>query len=685
MNKRLSILIAMISLFGSIVSAGAVVPTAKEMASAQQWAIARFGGLRMEASGTASGPVMSSEPIFSFVYGGRPSAEVLGAWKPASSTRALDRGRSERTLSWTDPKTGLAVRCVAVVYSDFPTVEWTVYLKNTGQADTPLIESLQALDADFLNASGGEFLLHHSVGSPCKPNDFQPLETPLGPGAEKRISAKGGRPTNSDMSYFNLEWKGGGTILAVGWPGQWAATFTRDQADRLRIKAGQELTHFVLRPGEEVRTPLIALQFWSGEWLRSQNIWRRWMIAHNMPRPNGKPLPTHFDSCWGNMKPTAEEEVAMVEGFARERIKLDYWILDAGWFPYEKEWWDTIGTWTPDPARFPKGIRPIADAAHKTGVKFVLWYEPERVTPNSWLAANHRDWVLPRPGAPASVPKLSEEKHGILNLGNPEARKWLVDYLDGMFKAEGIDVLRTDFNIDPLDRWRENDEPDRQGITENHYVTGLLSYWDELVARVPGRWIDTCASGGRRNDLETLRRAAPLLRSDYFEKPDSQQSQTHGISLWLPWYGSGTGQADPYIIRSSICPAWRIGLDMRKPDNDYDALRKHVADFRTIAPNLMGDYYPLTPYSLESNVWMALQFDRPEAGEGTVMAFRRETCEAGTMRFKLSGLERKAKYEVRDLDSPKPSRLTGAELMDKGIPVTIPAKPGAALLIYKKI
>lgn len=26
--------------------------------------------------------------------------------------------------------------------------------------------------------------------------------------------------------------------------------------------------------------------------------------------------------------------------------------------------------------------------------------------------------------------------------------------------------------------------------------------------------IDSCASGGRRNDLETLRRAVPLLRSD---------------------------------------------------------------------------------------------------------------------------------------------------------------------------
>jgi len=54
--------------------------------------------------------------------------------------------------------------------------------------------------------------------------------------------------------------------------------------------------HFKLHPGEEVRSPLIVLQFWQGEdWVRSQNIWRRWMMAHNMPKLNGElPKPLLF-------------------------------------------------------------------------------------------------------------------------------------------------------------------------------------------------------------------------------------------------------------------------------------------------------------------------------------------------------------------------------------------------------
>ena len=71
-----------------------------------------------------------------------------------------------------------------------------------------------------------------------------------------------------------------GVIVAVGWPGQWAAEFVRDDDKGIRIRAGQELTHFKLLPGEEVRSPLVVLHFWQGrDWIEAQNLWRRWMMA----------------------------------------------------------------------------------------------------------------------------------------------------------------------------------------------------------------------------------------------------------------------------------------------------------------------------------------------------------------------------------------------------------------------
>ena len=62
------------------------------------------------------------------------------------------------------------------------------------------------------------------------------------------------------------------------------------------------------------------------------------------------------------------------------------------------------------------------------------------------------------------------------------------------------------------------------------------------AAAIPACSIDSCASGGRRNDLETLRRAVPLLRSDYqfgHEATMPNQGHTYGISSWIPYYGSG--------------------------------------------------------------------------------------------------------------------------------------------------
>ena len=65
------------------------------------------------------------------------------------------------------------------------------------------------------------------------------------------VEAAGGRPTNTDWSYFNLEWlPSQGVIVAVGWPGQWAADLARDKGLGLRLRAGQELTRFKLLPGE---------------------------------------------------------------------------------------------------------------------------------------------------------------------------------------------------------------------------------------------------------------------------------------------------------------------------------------------------------------------------------------------------------------------------------------------------
>jgi alpha-galactosidase len=621
----------------------------------------------------------STAPPFSFSLDGQFSSNLLGNWKLERGLRRLDPQRTERRLLWTDERTGLQVRCVAVEYSDFPTAEWMLYFKNTGTHDTPILSDIQALDLTLEQPPESEFVLHHHTADNCTEDSYQPHALALPANSEHRFASAGGRPTTGGFPYFNLEQPGGGTIAVLGWPGQWTARFIRANSGTLRLCAGQELTRFKLHPGEEVRSPLVVLQFWKGgDWIRAQNVWRRWMVAHNLPRPGGQLVQTHYGGCAGALRPRASEEIEQFDGWSHEGIRLDYWFIDAGWYTHPDGWWN-VGTWEVDRERFPQGLREVADHVHEKGGKFVVWFEPERVVDGSWLEKNHPEWILRSSGA------------RLVNLGDTNAWKWVLERVDGLLSSEGIDVYRQDFNMDPLDCWRGADGPDRQGITETRHVEGYLALWDELRRRHPGLLIDTCASGGRRNDLETLRRSVPLLRSDYpltgftAACSEGQQCQTLGISLWIPYHGTGMPLSDPYSMRSGFVPAYRLGWDVRERKVNLPLLQRTVAEFRNAEKYLLGDFYPLTAWSLAKDVWVAWQYDRPEQGEGLVQAFRRTDSPYELARLKLRGLDAGSRYLVTDLDKPEaPQRFSGRELLEQGLPITLTTPRSSGLLTYSR-
>jgi len=638
---------------------------------------------------------LTTDPPFAFTYDGKPSAELLKTWKLERKTTHGRRGdeadltRSNPPppvggyeLTWTDPATALQVRCVGVEYADFPTVEWTVYFKNTGTTDTPVLSDILALDTSFERGGSREFLLHHHKGTFVRADDFEPLTTPLATNEKLRFAPPAGRPLGQVFPYFNLEWQDEGVIAVVGWPGQWFAEFSRDNARGLHLIAGQERTHLRLKPGEEIRTPLVVLQFWKGgDWLRAQNVWRRWMVAHNIPRPGGeapRPLLTPCSSHqFGEMIQADEaSQKLFIDRYLEEKLNPDYWWMDAGWYFHYGKGWPQVGTWEVDTNRFPRGLRAITDYAHAKGVKSIVWFEPERVTPGTFLYTNNPAWLLGK-----------GDGQKLLDLGNPEALAWLINHIDRTLTEQGIDLYRQDYNVDPLGYWRGTDTEDRQGITENHYVAGYLAFWDELRRRHPGLLIDSCASGGHRNDLETMRRSLPFLRSDFIQDAVGNQCHTYGLSFWLPYHGTGTDQLNPYDLRSAMdCPHFIACWDLRDRKLDYNFLRKTVADWRSYADDYLGDYYPLTPYTTSNDAWLGWQFDQPAQGRGVVQAFRRANSIYESARFKLHGLETGARYVVTDLDTPEAkSQLSGRELMETGLVLTLAEQPSARIVTYKKV
>ena len=125
--------------------------------------------------------------------------------------------------------------------------------------------------------------------------------------------------------------------------------------------------------------------------------------------------------------------------------------------------------------------------------------------------------------------------------------------------------------------------------------------------------------------------------------------------------------------------------DMRERDRDFTPYRTYFENWREVNKYFYGDYFPLTDYSLERNVWMAWQFALPDRSEGMVQVFRRDESPYVSARFRLHELDADATYTVKDLDAGIIGRFTGRELMNDGLLVTMDELPCAAILVYKRV
>jgi alpha-galactosidase len=622
------------------------------------------------------------EPFFSLVYGGKPAAETMPAWKRTRAVQPLDEQRQRITVTWSDPATKLVVRCEAVEYRDYPAVEWVLGLKNEGQAATPIVADIRPLAVPVAVAPAEPCTVYYAKGGVAGLDDYAPQQRALGPGSRFELRSAGGRSSNGVLPFFNVEAGDHGLIGAVGWTGNWAAQFDRAGDGRLSLAAGMQRTHLKLLPGETVRTPRILLLFWRGDRLESQNLLRRFLLACHWPLPaaSARRVPVFYGS-WGELREKTQLEA--IQWFVDNKVPIDVFWIDAGWYgdkPFQEgstdansEWWRYTGSWRPNKITYPRGLKPIGETLRRNNLGFLLWIESERVFRGTDLQREHPEWLLGPQG-----------DNFLVNLGNPAARQGITEIVSSLVREGGLAWYRQDFNTDPEKFWSDADAPDRVGMTEIRYIEGLYAFWDTLRDRHPGLLIDNCASGGRRLDLETISRSVPLWRSDYQCQPNfnpaAMQGQTYGLSSWIPWSAAVARATDLYHFRSGLGPGIILNTGLEQPQR----LKALVEQARRLQPYFFGDYYPLTPYSLADTDWLAMQFNRPAQADGVVLAYRRPACGGESLRLKLHGLDPAARYEVRGFDEKTAIVTSGKSLLDEGLPVVLAGKPAAAVIGYRR-
>ncbi len=639
-------------------------------------------------------------PPFSFILDEKPSEEFLRSWRWSRTAPAsTDKNVVLRTFTYTDPRSGLEVVCDVKGYPEFRAVEWVLHFHNTSAKNSGQLTRVKVADFDMVYPAAGALKIHYAEGNKISKADYAPRTAEFRTEQPLHIEPHGGRSSEEAFPFFNLESEASqqGVMVAVGWTGTWFADLEKRDPSRLTLAAGMLNTDLYLYPGEQIRTPSVALMFWSGDRMNGHNRFRRLVLAHHSRKVDGSPfypLCSAFNyrdpqPCGEYSCLTADWAIAMVRRYSMFELTPDVFWLDAGWhtgagdFRHGKSWANTTGNWTVDRERFPEGLKPVSDAVHEAGAKFMVWFEPERVVKGTQWATEHKEWMLD-----TEWPEGSEQSTWYLfDLGNDEACDWLCKYYGDLIEENGIDYYRQDFNMLPAGYWRDADEPGRSGIKEIRHIENLYKFWDYLLERFPGLLIDNCASGGKRLDWESIGRSAPLWRSDYYhyDDPDGYQCHTYGLNFFLPIHGTGILLPDQYSFRSSLSSALQCNWKVTEPGVSVLDMQQRIREYRDIREYYYEDYYPLsgTGDLTGSDVWLAYQMHRPSDDSGIVVAFRRQDAPDAEYTVRLGGLTPDASYTLVDCDTQAETVRSGRELTE-GLTLRLDNPKSSLLIKYCK-
>jgi len=608
----------------------------------------------------------------------------------------------------------LRVSVVRAAHSDFDESEYTVWFENIGTQPTKVLEDVYALKTTF---KGSKPVLRGCLGD--HDNYYTQYSKDLL--KEKVVfTSTEGRATHIVFPYFDLVHGNGGTRIALGWAGTWEAKFDA-KGSTTTVSAQTNLgLKSVLLPGEKVRTGLVVMLDYKGreEW-NSVNKWRAWFMKYNLPKADAagnelKPIftigfsgDTGLPNTDGSISETYFTWQRTLTKLQHDDFLPDFRWFDAGWYsdpegnfiPYDGDWWGTIGSWELDKAKWPGDtFRKSNQACHALGMKVLMWFEPERVTNVEALAKNYgykKEWGVQSKWCTTS------------NIGDPECLAWTLGRITKILGENDVDMYREDNNSDPAGSWKILDQRDeeknglpRQGINENKCIQGHYALWDGIIefCRKNGKctFLDSCASGGGRNDIESLRRSIPLMRSDYDRTTAAMRlHQSAGFNKWVPFHGSSTketvGQLDEpqytpdlYVTRASLLPVWNVGgAFSHNPKLNIGEYKRNRDIWKANNHLLTKDFYELTPYHCleDTSRWTVFAYNDPSAGEGIILGFRQETCPLDSCTVCLPFADPAKQYELLDDDAAEGSarQVSGAELAS-GLTLTLPQARTSVLL-----
>ncbi|MEV0096735.1 alpha-galactosidase [Streptomyces sp. NPDC050738] len=468
----------------------------------------------------------------------RPALSVRTDQVRGTEWRFVDAAADadELRLRFADAVHGLGITLHYRVRDGFDVIERWVTVVHEG--DGSALELLRADGATWTLPVRDHWRLSQLHGRWAAESRLVRSELTYG---EKVLSSRRGHTGHQHLPWVALDAEGAtedhGQVYgcALAWSGSWRIAVSQhpDGAVQINGGAGYDDSGLVrLAAGESYTSPVFAGLWSDGGFGGASRAWHAWQLAHVIPDA-GRARPVLYNSWEATTFDISEEQQRVLARRAAE-MGVELFVVDDAWFGQRVSDRAGLGDWTPNPDRFPGGLKPLADEVHALGMQFGIWVEPEMVNPDSDLYRAHPDWVQHHPGR-----RRTEFRNQlVLNLARKDVQDCLWEQLDALLSSAPIDYVKWDFNRCFTDAgWP--DEPYPQKLWVEH-VHGLYALLDRLRAAHPDVAFESCSGGGGRIDLGILSRTDQVWTSDNTDPLDRLAiqdgfSQIHPARVMAAW------------------------------------------------------------------------------------------------------------------------------------------------------
>jgi len=520
------------------------------------------------------------------------------------------------------------------------------------------------------------------------------------PRGTRRIECNNGR-SGWGGPYFIIrnELTGEYAVGALAWSGSWYIEFWNDpflgrsgipeRGFTLSFSIGPsgKAPLRVISPGETIKTPEVHLALLHTDFDECVNTTyahlRKSVIP---PMPKEKRMyalagrVVEYPGDWIFREIDISKEMG-VEGF----------MVDAGWYGEEFDnWWQYRGDWQ-EGSWIPGGLNAVREYAHKNGLLFGLWMEPESVGPKSKILKEHPDWILSTDDG---------RQIGIgLNLANPQAVSYLREQVLRVISEYKLDFFKIDYNI----LTKEGGQNIINGYAEHeewrHYEV-IYELFDSIRKEFPDLVLENCAAGGGRNDLGMLSRFHYSVISDFSTFPRSIRA-LNGLTLFIPpealvYYHNHIQNAHQMADLDThlrVCLFSRVifvgfgAQDADRTSEYFEKTRRYIRLIKDFTGPILGNHPLVFHHTPDIGVlkpadWCVLEYISRDRTVGYVGIFKLESSD-DTYLFRSRGLDPSKIYEVTLDNKNFTFECNGGELISKGLPITLTTPYTSELILFR--